>query len=47
VLEFERPVALRPRPLETTGSKVAVVGLALGAVSAGVVARQLRRRRAE
>ncbi|MDO9378156.1 MAG: HAD-IB family hydrolase [Nocardioidaceae bacterium] len=47
VLEFARPVALRPRPLESTGSKVVVAGLAIGAVSAGVVARQVRRRRAD
>ena len=46
ILQFGRPVALRARVgLESTGSKVAVASIALGAVSAGVVAHQLRRRR--
>ncbi|PJJ57372.1 HAD superfamily hydrolase (TIGR01490 family) [Mumia flava] len=50
VLEFDEPVALRSRvTLESTGSKVAVAGLAAAAVSAaaGVALHQIKRRRPE
>ncbi|MFD1824578.1 MULTISPECIES: HAD family hydrolase [Mumia] len=48
VLEFAEPIALKSRvSLESTGSKVAVAGLAAAAVSAaaGVALHQLKRRR--
>ncbi|MGH1561181.1 HAD family hydrolase [Mumia sp. DW29H23] len=50
ILEFDQPIALRSRvSLDSTGSKVAVAGLAAAAVSAaaGVAFHQLKRRRSE
>jgi HAD superfamily hydrolase (TIGR01490 family) len=50
ILEFAEPVALKSRvSLDSTGSKVAVAGLAAAAVSAaaGVAIHQLKRRRAD
>jgi len=50
VLEFGQPVTLKSRvSLESTGSKVAVAGLAAAAMSAaaGVALHQLKRRRSE
>ncbi|KAA1425131.1 HAD family hydrolase [Mumia zhuanghuii] len=50
ILEFAQPVALKSRmSLDSTGSKVAVAGLAAAAVSAaaGVALHQLRRRRTD
>ena len=47
VLRFAKPVALKPRVgLDLTTGRAAAAGLAIGAVSAGVVAHQIRRRRA-
>ena len=43
ILQFGRPVGLRSRMVDSTPTKVAA-GLALGAVSAGVVASRLRKR---
>ncbi|WP_370617338.1 HAD family hydrolase [Mumia sp. Pv 4-285] len=50
VLEFAQPITLKSRvSLDSTGSKVAVAGLAAAAVSAaaGVALHQLRRRRTD
>ncbi|MGH3360439.1 MAG: HAD family hydrolase [Nocardioidaceae bacterium] len=44
VLEFARPVALKPRmPLQSTPSRIAAGAFVAGAVTAGVVAHQIRK----
>ncbi len=45
ILQFARPVALKPKmPLRSTPSRVAAGAFLAGAVTAGVVAHQLRKR---